>query len=207
MKRIIIALILTATLGCESANRLLNPAPEPTDYSYHLHTVRLFVKTINRNLDTLHLQRARLPLTFYTYSRPPVSNYDNCSYLYQLPETVFVNILNPDTSVVRYDLPVRHCVQYQLNNHTDTTRFAKLDTINGWKMDIYAAHENVVTGAGDSLFVFGGLLPLIPDTIRSNGTTDVDVTFNMSGLYTITHFGNNQIGLDFNSTCVTYRQR
>jgi hypothetical protein len=65
----------------------------------------------------------------------------------------------------------------------DTSRFSTLDPYPGWTLRFRTYWDPVVLENGDSLTFAGDLPGGVPDTVRGDGPLEIDVTFDMDGLF------------------------
>jgi len=198
--------IVLAVAGC-ALYRIFFPPKGPGDYDYHTHRLTFYAKTINQDYDTLGIRGATLPFVYYTFRRPPRWRDDRSSYTYGFPETLNVEITMEDADFQPYLTDLRHFVGWQEEFGGDTAYFSVLDSVVGWEMDIRAASDYLTLVSGESLHLHSNLPSGVPDTVRGYSEIEIEVIFDMDGLFEIKDYGPTGKRVILDSSKVYYHQR
>ena len=195
-------LITLSLLACDAFKNVL--APSPGHFEHHEHDLILYVSTVNGDSNALHLTRARFPVPRYVYQRPASGPHEAVAFQTWFPETLWIDVLGARESTEVLRTTILHYVEYQREFGGDTMRFSELDTYAGWQFRLLSGDEPIVRDSVDSLIRIGDLPTGLPDTVRGGGPLEIDVTFDLDGLFSLGP-GNGQILV--NPAKVEYRQR
>jgi hypothetical protein len=177
---LIMTICLLSIMNCEALGVLLHPDPE--DFEYHTHDLTLHVKAINHSEDTLGVKQAVYPLYYYLYERNEISVRDHNICSSDFPETLYVEIPPTDTEVYIYETEINHFIGYQEEYGGDSTRYSCLDKVDGWFTRLSFLNGDVMLNSGDSRTSFGFWV-VIPDTVRGGEGLDVEIIFDLNGLF------------------------
>jgi len=184
MKRFVAFLLVVFTFftGCEVLSSIL--APLPTDYYYYYIPLKIYVKSINRGSDTLHVISVKIRLKKVVYARPSNPPHDDRFYFsYDIKPHLSLELAYDDTSFHEFQAAVPRFIGYQISNSSDTTRLSTLDNYDGWHMKLQCDSTFITYVRNtDTLKVCSeGFLKTVPDTLR-NGALDLNLIVDWSNL-------------------------
>ncbi len=184
MKRFVAFLLVVFTFftGCEVLSSVL--APVPTDYYYYYVPLKIYVKSINRGADTLHVISVKIRLKKVVYARPNSQPYDNRFYFsYDIRPHLSLELAYDDTSFHEFQAEVPRFIGYQRYNSSDTTRLSTLDNYEGWHMELQCDSTSITyVHNTDTLRIWSeGFFKTVPDTLR-NGALNLNLIVDWSNL-------------------------
>ncbi len=182
------------------------PCPALKDFDYRERDLMLYVKTINQQMETVGVSSAKFKLYYFDASRPSVSPPCDCSsFFIFLPDTLLIELAMTDTNFHIYSGRIPHYFGYQIEHGGDTVCLSSFDSLGDWRMRMHLSAELEM---GDTLNTCGAGF-FFPDTINEEGNIEVEMTFDMRGLFKIEHGwpDTNHKWISMNSSRVHLKQR
>jgi hypothetical protein len=202
--RILVPTLFVALLALSGCNPFDNDynSPDPMTLGYHLHTVVLYLHTVNADRDTIGVQSISLPYVSFYGDREEDGRLsrDNATMGGATTESYF---MSPDTTVRQCSTSINHYVPYERRYGGDTTRYAQLDRYGTWSLYMHFGSGKVVLDDGESASVYVRAFKGVPDTVRSNGVLEFDVTTDMDGL--LTRDGASRFNVNIDHVTITQR--
>ena len=184
---LMISISILSIMNCDLMAEFFETDPE--DLEYETHDLTLHVKAINHSEDTLGVRQAILPLHEYSYQRPFNPPSDDNIFLTDFPETLYIEIPPSDTGVYIYETEINYYIGYKEEHEGDITTYSGLDSRGVWHTEFRFADANVVLNSGDSLTTNDYLSIIIGDDVRANNRLDIEMIFDLNGLFYKDHRG------------------
>lgn len=169
---------LLAIAGCGGL-----PWDKPLERDYHDHPLRLYVRTINQELDTIGVESCILSFEGYTYSRPGGTEGDmNWYFTFGFPATLRVQTVWPDNRWHTYAATVHHLVGYQQENGGDTSRLSAM-TGGDWSMtlNVGLTDGTATLKTGEVLHTYVHSLEKCPDAVNGDSIIEINLTVDLAG--------------------------
>jgi len=179
----------------------------PEEYEFHDHRLVLKTRSINQSADTSGVTRLRVPLhgtdCHRNWGGPGPAMSQNTLF----PAPLWIDVLRPDTEFAVCTSSVRHYTGYQLKYGGDTMRFSCLDSDTTWSMCLFNGSPEVQLDSGDRVALASGFLYAVPDTVRGAGALELEVTYDLDGLFLVESVPVNMQLVTMRSEKIHYRQR
>lgn len=183
----IVIIIILSIIGCDILYSLFHRLnfPNPSDFPHHDHEITFQVRSINHSQDSIGVEKAKFCLPFYIYSRESIDSIRLYHFfLLDFPKDLYIEIPPTDTEIYYYNAEVTHYIGYQQEYGGDTSRLSCLDSIGEWNMTIKFDIKELILISGDSISGVGHS-KIIPDTIKDSSAINIEILFDLNGLFSI----------------------
>jgi len=177
---VLIVFACTVGLNCEVADDNDYGIRDLYRYAHHEHALTFYVKTINHASDTSGITSAHWRPRRWTFwgSRGRQGYYD-------VDVPITIEIVQPDTDFHAYPTTITHFAGYQLRHDGDTMRLSAMEGGQDWWVSLACDVDTAWTEYGDAVRLMDSGLGNVPDTVRTGHPTEVEVVFDLDGLFSV----------------------